>query len=162
MTDKVKTREEEMLFPTKFNPIDNIPPGTLDESARTCRDIIANAYHAMLQGDQGALGKILHPDIVFREAAGLPYGVEAKGIEGTLQGVAGMFEYWSSVDVDLIEVCGGKDMAIAYMYLRNVARATGKPYEGFVCEVFRFKDGKVIEWHPVYWDTHAAREACGL
>jgi ketosteroid isomerase-like protein len=27
--------------------------------------------------------------------------------------------------------------------------------------VFRLRDGKIVEWRPIYWDTHAVREACG-
>jgi ketosteroid isomerase-like protein len=136
--------------------------GGLNDEARRNREKVVNAYQAMFQGNENALTEIMHPDVVFREAKSLPYGVEVKGLNAALQGIAGMFASWSRVRAEIFECLAGGDLVIAYMMLKNVARATGETYEGPVAEVFRFRNGKVVEWFPIYWDTHRVRQVCGL
>jgi ketosteroid isomerase-like protein len=132
----------------------------LTETARANRDLMVQVYHAIEHGDQGALAAILDPEIQFFEAESLPYGVTARGIAATLQGVGGMMNAWSKIHVDIEEFAAAGDLVIAYMRFTGTARATGKIYDAVCAEVFRFRAGRVIEWRPVYWDTHAARNAC--
>jgi ketosteroid isomerase-like protein len=132
----------------------------LTETARANRDLMVQVYHALEHGDQGALAAILDPEIKFFEAESLPYGVSAQGIEATLQGVGGMMNAWSKIHVDIEEFATAGDLVIAYMRFTGTSRATGKIYDAVCAEVFRFRAGRVIEWRPVYWDTHAARNAC--
>jgi len=134
----------------------------LTDTARANREILVKAYQAMLDGNESALAEILDPEVRFYEAKGLPYGVEAEGIDGALAGVAGMFSAWSHLYTEFQEFLAGGDMVIAYLWMRATARETGEIYEGPTAEMFRFKNGKVIEWRPIYWDTHRVREVCGL
>jgi len=141
----------------------NLKEGSgLTDTARKNREILVTAYQAMLAGNENALAEILDPEVCFYEAKGLPYGVEAKGIEGALKGVAGMFSAWSHLYTEFQEFLAGGDIVIAYLWMRATARATGEVYEGPTAEMFRFRDSKIIEWRPIYWDTHRVREVCGL
>ena len=132
------------------------------ETAWKNREILAKAYRDMIAGDDQSLVKLLDPNVVFEEAAGLPYGVKAKGIENTLAGVQGMFGAWSHLRVEISHFAADGDVVIAYMTMVATSRATGKIYDGVTAELFRFKNGKIVEWRPIYWDTHAVRQACGL
>jgi ketosteroid isomerase-like protein len=146
-----------------FQLVLNVPrEGGLTDEARRNREILAEAYRATLAGNPNALTELLDPDVKFYEAAGLPYGVEAIGITGALKGVAAMFGAWTHLRCEFQEYLAGGDLVIAYMWMTGTARATGQIYEGPNAELWRFKNGKVIEWRPIYWDTHRVRQVCGL
>jgi ketosteroid isomerase-like protein len=138
------------------------PDSGMTETARQNREAILGAYRDTVSGDDQALIRLLDPEVVFLEAKGLPYGVEAKGIQGAIDGVAGMFGAWKTLRAEFFEFAAAGDIVIAYMMLTGVGRATGLTYHGPTAELFRFRRGKIIEWRPIYWDTHRVREVCGL
>jgi uncharacterized protein len=138
------------------------PSSGMTAQAQRNREALLKAYQDYIAGNTNALFDILDPDVRFREAASLPYGCDVRGRDAAMQGVAGMMQAWSSMDVVFEEFVAAGDLVIAYMQAKAVARATGRRYEGPCAEVFRFRNGRVIEWHPIYWDTHAVRAACGL
>ncbi|MET0547611.1 MAG: nuclear transport factor 2 family protein [Caulobacterales bacterium] len=141
--------------------ISTASPG-LDATAVKNRQAVVDAYKAIEAGDPNALNALLDPNIVFIEADSLPYGGTFHGIEGAQAGVAGMFGAWSHLKVEIEDILASGDMTLAYLMMTSTSRATGKVYKGHTAEMFRFKNGKIIEWRPIYWDTHAARIACGL
>lgn len=134
----------------------------IDSDALANRDKLIQAYRAMIVGDNDPFMQLLDPDVTFHQAPGLPFGGEARGVEDTFKLISTMFETWSDVRVDIVDIAVGTDVVIAYLQLENTARATGKNYSGPTSELFRFRDGKIVEWRLMYWDTHGVRQACGL
>ncbi|HKT74970.1 MAG TPA: nuclear transport factor 2 family protein [Steroidobacteraceae bacterium] len=132
----------------------------LTPEAHSNRDLMVKAYRAIEAGDQGALTALLDPNVRFVEAPSLPYGCDVRGVEATAAGVSGMMAAWSKIRVDVEDFTAAGDLVIAYMRFTGISRKTGKPYSGECAEVFRFRNSRIIEWRPIYWDTHAAREAC--
>jgi len=146
---------------TKFELNLHIAGSTgLGAEAQTNRDLMVKAYQSVAAGDQGALVALLHPDVHFIEAPSLTYGCDVRGIAATVAGVGGMLNAWRQIRVDIEEFAAAGDLVIAYMRFAGTSRQSGTVYEGECAEVFRFKDGLITEWRPIYWDTHAAREAC--
>jgi ketosteroid isomerase-like protein len=132
-------------------------------TAQANRDLLVSVYQDMVSGkNPEALTEILHPDVKFYEASSLPYGGAESGPEGCAKGVQKMFSAWSELKVTFTEFATAGDIVIAYMRFAGKSRATGKIYDHPNWEMFRFKDGKVIEWRPVYWDTHEVRTVCGI
>lgn len=132
------------------------------ETATRNRESLERAYHVMLSGDMSALFALLAPNVQFHEAPSLPYGGSLNGIEAAQTGVGGMFAAWSELHVEIEEFVAGGDIVIAYIQMRAVSRASGEVYEGPVAEVFRFENGKITEWRPIYWDTHRVRQVCRI
>jgi ketosteroid isomerase-like protein len=148
---------------TVFNLSVNLSAGSgLTDEARTNRELLLTAYHAVAAGSQEALVALLDPEVRFFEADSLPYGVAAQGIEATIAGVGGMLAAWRDITVEIEEILAAGDLVIAYLRFIGTARHTGRVYDAVCAEVFRFRAGRIIEWRPIYWDTHAVREACGL
>jgi ketosteroid isomerase-like protein len=145
------------ISPPQFELVLNLSPdGGLTETARQNREATIKAYRDLLAGDDQALIKLLDPEVVFLEAKGLPYGVEAKGIQGAIDGVAGMFSAWKTLRAEFFEFTAAGDIVIAYMMLTGVGRATGMTYEGPTAELFRFRRGKIIEWSARFTGTRTA------
>ncbi|NWK98306.1 hypothetical protein DM806_22085 [Sphingobium lactosutens] len=134
----------------------------LTEEARRNRDLLIGIYRRIERGEMEVLAEALDPDVSFHEAASLPYGGDMRGKEAALAGMAGMFAAWRSVEVVFYEFCAAGDLVFAYHKFSGVARATGLTYEGQAVELFRFRDGRIVEWRPFYWDTHAAMCALGV
>jgi uncharacterized protein len=132
--------------------------GALDETAIRNRKIIYDLY---AETNGAGIFDLLADDVVFRQAPSLPYGAELHGIEAAKEGFANVIGAWASLQVEVEELVAAGDLVIAYMMLEGVGKATGKSYSGPTAEVFRMRDGKIIEWRPLYWDTHAVRLACG-
>ncbi len=132
----------------------------LGGEACTNRDLMIKAYQRIAAGDQGALVALLDPDVHFVEAPSLTYGCDVRGAAAAVAGVGGMMNAWRTIRVDIEEFAAAGELVIAYMRFTGTSRQTGRIYEGACAEVFRFKNGLITEWRPIYWDTHAAREAC--
>lgn len=132
------------------------------DAAAINRRVVEDAYRAALKGDPDALFSLLSDEVEFHEAPSLPYGGSQRGIDGAKAGVAGMFSAWSHLRVEIEEIAAGGDIVIAYLWMRAISRSSGEVYEGPTAELFRFKARKIIEWRPIYWDTHRARQVCGL
>ena len=112
--------------------------------------------------DPDALMRLLHPEVIFYEAASLPFGCVEKGPDGCVKGVQGMFSAWSRLGATFTEFTAAGDLVIAYMRLTGTSRNTGKIYDRPNWEMFRFREGKIVEWRPIYWDVHEVRQVCGL
>jgi limonene-1,2-epoxide hydrolase len=50
-------------------------------------------------------------------------------------------------------VLASRDMVILYEIISFTAKATGESGTLPVCELFRFRDGKVVEWRAFYFDA---------
>lgn len=136
--------------------------GGLTETARRNRELLAQAYREMLAGDGDALVRLLDPEVFFTEAPSLPYGCEAHGIPEVRQAIAGIHAAWRDLHAEIFEYLAAGDLVIAYMVITGISEATGREYKGPLAELFRFRNGKIIEWRPLYWDTHQVRVVCGL
>jgi ketosteroid isomerase-like protein len=134
----------------------------LDEEAHRNRKILINAYEAQLAGEGGALLALLDPEATFQQAASLPYGCVKQGIVDIKDGVARMFSTWRPLRVEILEVAAAGDVVMSYYRFTGTSRSTGETYDALGTEIFRFRSGKIIDWRPFYWDTHAVRDVCGL
>jgi ketosteroid isomerase-like protein len=132
------------------------------QTANQNRQTVIRAYESMFTGDFDSWWEMIDPNVHFYEADGLPYACSLHGLEAAKQGVAGMFANWSALDLTLEEFTAAGDLVIIYLKMNATSRTTGKIYNRPGTEFFRFKNGKVIEWCAIYWDTHEVRKICGL
>lgn len=123
------------------------------------RGIIDDLYAATGRGDWAAAEAMLTDDFFVTEADGLPMAGLYRG-KGALQelftAVMGMMEVSA---LDRGETTTGTDRAVTILSFR-FADPTLAP--GELCEVFHFRDGKVCEIKPYYFDPRpmiAAHEA---
>jgi ketosteroid isomerase-like protein len=136
--------------------------GVLGKETHGNRKILIDAYEAQLAGAGGALLALLDPEATFQQAASLPYGCVKQGIADIKEGVARMFGTWRPLRVEILEVAAAGDVVMSYYRFTGTSRATGETYDALGTEIFRFRNGKIIDWRPFYWDTHAVRDVCGL
>jgi ketosteroid isomerase-like protein len=127
-------------------------PG-FDETAERNRSLITDALEGLLEGDSEALWRIFDSDVTFYEASCLPYGGSHRGIEATKAAFARLQDCFSAMHSRMEAVLASRDVVVAYQNITFTAKATGKSGTLTVCELFRFRDGKVIEWRAHYLDA---------
>ena len=153
---------EEKVFDITLGPA--LDADLSDKAARN-RQLIVNAYKALKSGgDVGAMGlfELVAPDVQFLEAPSLPYGGTFHGVEGARAGNEGVLRAWRVFHCEIQEVTAAGELVIAYMWLRGSPYGSDEVCEGPVTELFRCKDDKIVEWRPIYWDTHRVRQVFGL
>lgn len=127
-------------------------PG-FDATAEANRKLITDALERIAQGDMDALWRIYDPAVTFHEAACLPYGGSHVGIAATKAAYAKLCDSFSAMHAVMETVLASRDIVILHQTITFTAKATGKGGTLPVCELFRFRDGKVIEWRAHYFDA---------
>jgi ketosteroid isomerase-like protein len=126
---------------------------TPEEMLRTVEAL----YAATGSGDFDRAETMLTDDFFVTEADALPMG-------GTYRGKGALRELYSKVmeimDVaalDVVETTAGKEHAVTILSIRfqDPALAPAR-----LCELFRFRDGKVCEIRPYYFDPAPIIGAC--
>lgn len=125
--------------------------------------IVKKLYETALRTDNWLpeLLNDIHPDIIAHEADGLPYGGTYRGISGFERLLKLMYATWDDMYFQPIEFLSGGDYVICYVYLSGVGKKTGLSFSIPLAELYRFQDGKIIEFRPIYYDTKKCSEVFG-
>ncbi len=130
-----------------------------DAVARANRKTLVDALTSMLAGDEEAFWAIYDPEVTFHEAPCLPYGGAHKGIEATRRAYADLCATYSGMGVVFEAVLADQDLVILYQTISFTVAANGNKGTLPVSEMFRFRDGKVIEWRALYFDSNMVANA---
>ncbi|MBX3538916.1 MAG: nuclear transport factor 2 family protein [Chelatococcus sp.] len=119
--------------------------------------VFCKAFFAALDtGDFETLGDMMDADFVCHEAEGLPYGGAWRGIAGWKALCKQIVGTWAGLKVVPIEFLGETaDTIVLRLRLTGRSRRTGVAIDTTVMELWRFRDGKLREILPYYWDTAA-------
>jgi len=120
-------------------------------------------YDAWHNGDLGAVLDLLHTEVEWEENAQVFPGLDRVylGHEGFLKRVRDAFEAWESFTVYAIEFIDAANQVVIPLRLSAKGRQSGIPVEMTVCEIFSFRDGRVVRRH-LYADRAEALKAVGL
>ena len=117
------------------------------------RQTLIDALEALEAGNVDGFWSIFAEDVVFHEASCLPYGGAHSGLEATKQAFARMSQMYSSVRAEIEAVLAARDIAIHYQTISLRVRENGNAVSLPVAEMFRFREGKVVEWRALYFDA---------
>lgn len=123
--------------------------------------IAERLYACAVDEDWEEFEKYLHPDFVIRESAALPYAGVYRGVQGFRDVVRRVFTGFHRLYAEPGHFMEGDEHVAAIVVLSGTAKRTGREFETSVLELFQFKDGKVIEILPHYWDQQLINELLG-
>jgi uncharacterized protein len=110
--------------------------------------------------DKEAAAKLLAPDMVLREAAGLPYGGTYHGVDGFEEMVRKLHDLF---DIEFrAEYRDAGDVVLDIAWLTMTARKTGKVLETQVVELWAIENGLVKSIDVFYHDTKAIADIAGV
>jgi len=124
-----------------------------DEEAAGNRALLVGALERILAGEFDRFWDIFDPDVTFHEAACLPYGGAHRGLEATRAAYGRMAATFSKMRSVMEAVLASRDVVILYQTITFEVAANGRTGSFPVCEIFRFQQGKVIEWRANYFDA---------
>jgi ketosteroid isomerase-like protein len=127
-------------------------PG-FDETAQANRALLVGALEQIEAGNFEAFWDIYDPDVTFHEASCLPYGGSHRGLEATKRAYAQLAATFSEMKSVMEAVLASRDLCILYQTITFRTAEAGVSASFPVCEVFRFRNGKVIEWRACYFDA---------
>jgi len=133
--------------------------GASDADATRNRALLADALDAAAAGHDEAFWSIYDSDVVFHEAACLPYGGAYSGIDAVKTGFAGIYKTFDHIHAVFAQLLVAGDIAIAYQQVDSRVRGNGRTGSFPVAELFRFRDGKVTEWRALYFDADMVAKA---
>jgi uncharacterized protein len=122
-------------------------------------EVVRRFTSALVAGDVPACLELLHPENVFDEAAGLPFGGDYSGPEGfirLLKDVSRLFE----VKLSEPAVSDAGDCVMVRLTGTFTSRATGRTLETPVVDLYTVRDGKVARVDVFYKDTSAMAALC--
>jgi ketosteroid isomerase-like protein len=105
-------------------------------------------------GDWAAVAEYMSDDLVIVEADSLPYGGAYTGRNALRDLFEKVMAYWEDPSVEMHGITASQDRGVSILTLNVTSRQTGRRLALDIAETFRFRDSKLIEIKPYYFDTH--------
>jgi ketosteroid isomerase-like protein len=110
---------------------------------------------AVFAGDADTIRSLCAPDFELHEGSGLPFAGTYRGAEGFLEFLR-LFN--DTFDIEqLVPVrtytTDDPDWLIGELTLRATLRASGKRFDSSLLEMWRFRNGKVVNIKPHYFNA---------
>ncbi|MBH5335588.1 nuclear transport factor 2 family protein [Streptomyces pactum] len=100
------------------------------------------------------------PDVVLHQADALPYGGVWRGHDGLQRFFLAMSGTWESFAMVEQRFLAVGDPVVVLTQVRARVRATGRELGFPILQTIGFRDGRIAEVRPFYWDTAAIARAC--
>ena len=129
------------------------------ERQSTAMKLLENMFDVEMRFLQSGSGNIemltgaFHRDVVVHEPQSLPYAGDWNGLEGIAALFQKMQESWSNVAVENLQAAQNDDVVLMSCTLSLTSRANGVTIKQPFAEVLRFRDGRLLEGTPFYYDT---------
>ncbi|MGW2327425.1 nuclear transport factor 2 family protein [Streptomyces sp. NPDC001700] len=106
------------------------------------------------------LAPFFAPDVVLHQADALPFGGTWRGHAGMEQFFLAMSRTWKSFEMVKQEFLATGETTVVLTQVSASARATGRKLTFPILQTIEFRDGRIAEVRPFYWDTAAIADAC--
>ena len=123
--------------------------------------IVKAAYAASAKGDWDKFFAGVTDETEFHEAPSLPYAGTYRGKADIMRGTKQVFGAWEDFSYQIMQYTAGGDLVVAHIMISGIGRKTGKSFSMPIMEMWRLRDGKVVELRPFYWDTARCAECFG-
>ena len=125
------------------------------------RDILRSFLKASERQDEEEMREYLHPEIRVIEAESLPYGGIHEGPDAFMELIPTVFGTWRDCNVTVNRWVSEGENVILLGVMTGSGKTTGMPFEVPIAEVWTFREGKIIEVVPYYFDTKMLADVAG-
>lgn len=106
---------------------------------------------------------LLAPGATLTEPEGLPYRGSYAGVDAlNNRFLPAFFGAWQTARSTPIGITAGGDSVAILIDFNATARNSGRALRTRLIELYRFKDGRITEIWPYYFDTAAVRDVLGV
>lgn len=122
--------------------------------------VVKRFYDYLARGDRdGAYANVMADDCVLHEAPALPYGGVYPGRQRMQETLAGVIARFDAFEVEIYDYLAGGDKVVVHLNIKGVGRLSRKPFETPILELWRIRDGRVVELRPFLYDAAAVIDA---
>ncbi len=118
-------------------------------------EMIRAMYAAAGRNDIPAMLACLDPNVVVHEQESLPYQDTYVGHEGFQRLFKDLTSVWDDFKFAPQDFLDAGEVVVAYVQLQGKSKATGKPLDMLMVELWRMRDGKGADCRSLVWDTAA-------
>jgi ketosteroid isomerase-like protein len=129
----------------------------MSDRIREIQKFVEHLYELTGTGNWSEVEKFLTEDFFVTEAATLPYAGVYRGKGALKELYTKVMSMMDVADLKIHETTVGHDYAVT---LLDMVFAGSPPVSAPLAEMFRFRDGKVCEIRPYYFDTTPIVKAC--
>lgn len=123
--------------------------------------VVKKVYEYVEKGDREGWMQLVADDCEFHEPPSLPYGGSYIGIQAMRRGLKNMRGTWDDLEYQILNFTAGGDSVVVHLNIGGTGRKTGKHFWLPVLELWRIRDGKVVELRPFVFDTVRMVEVFG-
>jgi len=121
------------------------------------KEIVEEAYAEAAKGNWDGFFANFHPDCLTIVANSLPHGGTYRGPKGARFAVNAGIGLWQEHHFEIEELTATENRVYVYLYIMAKGKATGETFSMPMTEVWRLRDGKVMELRAFYFDADRAR-----
>lgn len=122
--------------------------------------VIKRFYQYLADNDRdGAYENIIAEDCVLHEAEALPYGGVYHGRDVMKEVLAGVIGSFDEFEFEIFNYLAGGDEVVVHLRIAGVGRESRKPFSTPIMELWRIRDGKVVELRPFLYDAASIVDA---
>ena len=114
-----------------------------------------SAYLFAAEPDFAPIAATLDPECIIHQPASLPYGGEWRGHAGFEAWMRAFTAVWSSLEVREPELFPLGEVLVSRSHVYATARRDSRKADWPLLQLFRFRNGRILELQPFYWDTAA-------
>ena len=113
---------------------------------------------AVLGGDTATLQELADPAMLLTQSAAMPYGGTYEGADGFLRFLGAFADTLEIEHLAPVRVYETADPAflVSEFDLRSTLKSTGARFDTTLLERWQFRDGKVVDIKPHYFDKPGA------
>ena len=116
----------------------------------TPTEIVQAMYAAFGAKDEAKLREVLHPDVVWKQCAGMPGGGIRNGVDAVLEKVlGGLNAAWNEFRVNLDRYVAEGDTVIALGHYSGAHAETGKSMTAVFAHVYTVAGGRITRFEQV-------------
>jgi ketosteroid isomerase-like protein len=122
--------------------------------------VVKRFYEYLANDDRdGAYANIIAEDCELHETSALPYGGVYSGRALMKQILAGVMARFDKFDCKILNYLAGGDEVVVHLHLSGVGRQSRKSFSVTALELWRIRDGKVVELRPFLFDAAVIADA---
>jgi ketosteroid isomerase-like protein len=126
-------------------------------------DTARSSYEAFHRGDLDGALAMMHDDIEWHQAQGLPHGGVYRGLANVRAAIFDPLdeEWWEDFDATPTDFLGGGDHVVVLGRYTGRGKRTGAALDIPFAHVWLFRDGRAVRFHQ-FTDTRGWVAALGL
>lgn len=115
--------------------------------------LVKNAFALMTSGDREGFYDLFSDNCEVIQPPSLPFGGVYRGKEAIRFAFTRVLECWDQVETHKLKFFASGEDVVVHMVAGGVGPDSGKSFWMEILELWRIRDGRIVEMRPFFFDT---------